>query len=499
MTDRTLHDELARIADAGAPQARVPTDLYDRAVRLNRRSLMRNGLLATACLALVAGLAVFVLVGQPQHAVEPVGPVRKPAVPATIYQAPGWPAEASAGRHDRTPYRHADRMETGLRLGVSAAAYQVQNTSKRWAGPAYAVVVDGDGRYHLLDLPDFVGRFGADSAADAVLALSPDGRYLAWGWATRNVFGAAPGYTASGLRVADLTTGEMTTWDLDKLYADHNIAGYEIHTLGWSADSQRLVWAGDAYAPAECKSDANGDSCGANTKALAGSVTLGSHRVERWNADLTSDNGSTPWAISNGGAIAHLAGTQILVQQPGSAPVEKPSPGPSGTKADWSLVFRGEGLYAHTTLGGVEAMFWPGAAWSFPNPPVGTSLRGWVDDTHLMVQSLHAPYRVQLVSSDGSLSTRITLAPGFARASADSLTVAYDLIDPDEPGRAGVRPHFPAKPADYRGTAITIGTCLAVGLAIWRLRRRRVLIRFLVALAVLVGIAAVIGLVGLRT
>lgn len=223
MTGR-LQEELARIADA-APVAEVPADTWTRARRARRRDRGLALAAAAAVVALVAGLVSWL----PARFEPPVAGSSAPGLPDHLYAVP---ERMSARTGDDNEAWLRDEVTSDLTVGRAAAA---------WLTPdGLPVVVDAlDGRYHLLDLPGFSGNNWVTSIGlhPATIALSPDGRLLAYSWAT---FGpdAATKPIPSGVRVLDLESGAIREIPLP------GEEGTAVEALGWSADSRWLAWGG---------------------------------------------------------------------------------------------------------------------------------------------------------------------------------------------------------------------------------------------------------------
>ena len=116
-------------------------------------------------------------------------------------------------------------------VGVGAAAWVTDRGCRSSS--------DADGDYHLLDLPDFVGNNWTlrRGLGNPVVALSPDGRELAYGYA---VFGpdADTEPIPSGIRVVDLTTGELREIPVP------GKQGTAVSQIEWSPDGSWLAFTG---------------------------------------------------------------------------------------------------------------------------------------------------------------------------------------------------------------------------------------------------------------
>jgi hypothetical protein len=99
------------------------------------------------------------------------------------------------------------------------------------------VVTAGDGQPRLVALPGFVGPSSSASLLGAGFALSPDGRYLAYGFAIGFDRWGTPSVT--GVRVLRLSTGSIRTIALPRV-----AQGTQVRLVTWSPDGKWLAWYG---------------------------------------------------------------------------------------------------------------------------------------------------------------------------------------------------------------------------------------------------------------
>jgi len=178
-----LREELASLAETQAFSPDPST--WDRGRRARRTSRIVRGAAAIAVVALVVGVGAIA-----------TGPDRQAPQPADV------PGGALPSRIPPTEYDFL----TDLAIGSASVAYVDQD--------ATPVLVDAaTGKAHRTLLPDFptqqAFRVAGKSARRSWLALSPDGRRLAY--PTVTVDEREPGqktFITSWYRIVDLTTGE---------------------------------------------------------------------------------------------------------------------------------------------------------------------------------------------------------------------------------------------------------------------------------------------------
>lgn len=223
MTDH-LRGALAEIAER-APVVEVSDDLWRSARRSAFRTVAAAGVAAAAVAASAVGLGTLL-----HHGASP-GPPSTPtgdssAVPSHVYVVP----DRLTGTDDRG--RPTGPLESDLSVGTSAVAYMTQSGIP-------VVVTAADGRYHLLDLPGFLGEAPHSFATllGAGLSLSPDGGSLAYAYAGGYDAGGTP--SATGIRILDLRSGTVRTIELPQVDQ-----GVQVRQIVWSPDSRWLAWYG---------------------------------------------------------------------------------------------------------------------------------------------------------------------------------------------------------------------------------------------------------------
>lgn len=217
-----LRDLMVRAAES-APSVRVDPGTWRSARRARRRERIVAPLAAAVALVGVAAVAwqgPSTLLGS-DHA-DPVAGATEPFMPSRVYTVPDHLDGLSAV--DRMP------RQGSLAIGATAIAF----TTSGYAPYAVSAV---DGTYHLLDLPGY-DRMAGFRFGDGSLALSPDGRRLAYTWnnGTDSPDGEDDRYVPSGVRIVDLVTGEIESHQVREGY------GVFSHGLSWSPNGRYLAY-----------------------------------------------------------------------------------------------------------------------------------------------------------------------------------------------------------------------------------------------------------------
>ena len=263
----SLPDQLHRIAER-APVADIPHDTWARARSARRRDRALTLAGVVAALALLATAIVWL----PERLDPPVADTDGAGVPDHLYAVPERLTD-----HTSEAGWTSEEVSDDVTIGTGAAA---------WLTPSggVPVVVGADGAYHLLDLPGYAGKnwwMSVGALFEPTIALSPDGRSLAYSWAE---FGpdAASEPIPSGVRVLDLESGDARTFPLP------GDEGTMVETLAWSPDGRWLAWSGARLA------SWTAETMGGGTPA-AGRIDLHSGRREEvlsnrlWDASLGVD------------------------------------------------------------------------------------------------------------------------------------------------------------------------------------------------------------------
>lgn len=460
MSSERLREELHRIAE-GAPRVDIPSDLYARGRRATARARIIAAGAAVACVVLLVAVVA-------------------PALQADPTPVAGKPAAAMPDHLHAVPL-HVEDRESDLTIGLGAAAFVTE------AGVP-VVVSAMTGEYHLLDLDGLLGASG-DSNGGLTLtmdhppvALSPDGRYLAWGW-------IEPGPSSetrlkgSGVRVADLETGAVR--EIDVIDSDSSQT-YRVlvNQVSWSPDGRWLAWGGTRITE-WTSSTFNSDGHLAGTvRTNAGVTTMTGLPEPTIEDDQTVIAGDAPFlvAVANTGELTALSGN-LWWQIGNRTRLDLRSDQRVG-----SLWFEGEQVFVLVTsaTGGEVA-----TVRALPDGPEQTTsahaprprMLGALDDGSLLLhqESLDgddgvAP-TVELVTLDARTNraearTIIDVDPGVLR-----LSLATDLIDPDRPTVSRPAPDWPSSNEREAMTYVLVvfGLVLLGGLvAVGSWLRRRV-------------------------
>jgi len=258
-----------------APPVVVADDVWRR----GRRARVRDTVVAPVAALVLALLALSLWqVDVPASREFPPAdqaPSTSPALPTTLYSVPDW----------------VDEPTTDLAVGPVSALW-LEN------GHGHPVAVSAtDGSYRLLRLPGFDAReaaFVGEFAAPEGAVLSPDGRRVAYWW-HEPPGGGDP--VPSGVRVADLETGEVESFPID------DGAGVFVSGISWSADGRYLtavVMAQESWT--ETRSSGR-------LPTYASRLDTGTGSWVRWRA-----SGETTVAMSpDGGRLVYPAGRDGLI------------------------------------------------------------------------------------------------------------------------------------------------------------------------------------------
>lgn len=449
MTGR-LRAELVRIADA-API--VPVDPHETWARARHARLRDRGL-ALAGAAAVVALGVGLVSRLPTPPEPAVTGSSAPGLPDHLYTVPERMSARSGDNHEAWL---RDEVTSDLTVGLAAAA---------WLTPdGLPVVVDAtEGRYHLLDLPDFSGNnwITAVGLHPATIALSPDGRSLAYSWAT---FGpdAATAPIPSGVRIVDLESGAVREVPLP------GEEGTAVEALGWSADSRWLAWGGARLGSWTTRSMGQ-------SEPVAGRIPPGAtsgeeyvpRRVHPFDAAVGVDVRGRVSLFGNGAVNTWDGRHQRVV------PLDE-----LDTSARQASVDRG-GRMAVPSHDGHTVLVLETAGATVRRAGVAAADEadrvvrplGWVGDELLMTThgTTGDDEELRLFSVDSERSRVVgTVDDGVV----PTLTVAIDLVTADRPTVSRPEPDWPWSD-ERRAGAIGLGVvgCLALAYGVVRLRRR---------------------------
>jgi hypothetical protein len=422
-----LRRELDRIVE-GAPAVDLPDDTWRRA----RRSVVRDRVLAggaVAAVALVVGAATWL----PDAATPPVADTEVLGVPDHIYRVPD--------------HLGSDDRETDLAIGRGAAASLEISTK------IPVVVGAADGEYHLLDLPGYGGNsfMMAVGLHPATIALSPDGRLLAYSWAE---FGedAATEPIPSGIRVLDLETGEV------EAYALPGGEGTAVENIVWSPSGTWLGWAGARVSAWTAGTIDSGTGAVGRIRLVDGSRD--ELVDQRWTDASVGVGDDGELAIGTQSAVRYWDGETLARAGFASPPERRVA---ASTDGRWA--FPGSGvvtIQAGEDVKDLDAST-PG---DFPEArPLG-----WVgDDIVVATYSNDGNGFLMLVPENGGRPRRVSVVDTGTIA---DLSVAVDLMNGDRPTVPRSEPDWPL--SDGRKVAIgAVVSLLLVGLASWLWARRR--------------------------
>lgn len=468
MTD-ALREELARIGEA-APRASVPGDVWVRGRRARRRDRVVAGAAVLSVLVVLGGLGL--VLGLPGRSdVPPAGPGGD-AVPSVIHPVPTRLADWVEG-HDET--WRATVAETDLAIGRGSVAFVSGSTSKGLP----VVVTAADGQYHLLRLPAWIGTSLAGFQSDASpLALSPDGRQLAWGWYDASTRGSD--MVKAGVRVVDLTTGRMRTIPLT------GGRGVAVGSVRWSPDSRWLVWQGMEMKTWE--KNATGWKRNVAGRIAPGSASSEAIDLSRGGSEqlVIDDRGTVSWVdegIAGWSSVdAHgrtSSVTDVLTNERGAAAAISPSGRTfalaDGQPSQYASFFQ----WTHLAVPGGDTVPFIGRrdlpAVDYPEGAAVEPL-GWLDDDHVVALVTPA-HDVERNSgwTNGEPEVAVLSAPHATPAydvvarvergdeqsgQVREVTVAVDLMSLDHPTRDFPAPEWPW--SDERKVEVFGGAGLAV-------------------------------------
>jgi hypothetical protein len=445
MTGR-LQAELTRIADA-APVVEVPPDTWVRARRARRRD---RGLALAATAAVVALVAGFAWL--PGRLEPPVAGSSAAGLPDHLYPVP---ERMSARTGDDNEDWLRDEVTSDLAVGRAAAA---------WLTPdGLPVVVDAtDGGYHLLDLPDFSGNNWVTAVGmhPPTVALSPDGRRLAYSWAT---FGpdAATDPIPSGVRVLDLESGAVREIPLP------GEEGTAVEALGWSADSRWLAWAGARMGSWTAHSMGRSEPvAGRIAPASTTSEEFVPRRYDAFDGAVGVDVRGDVSVFGNGAVTTWDGSRQRVVRDDdvggvsaAQAPVDARGRAAFPSYGDGSvpLADPARGVVRRLDLGSSDHADWR------------VHPLGWAGDDLLLAVDDGADAELRLFSVDGERSRVVGVVDGSA---VPTLSVAIDLVTADRPTVERPEPDWPWSD-ERRAVVIGLGIAGVLGLAYGARRVRR--------------------------
>lgn len=427
----SLRDLLEREAEH-APHVVVRADTWRRG---RRRRRAKASAVIVAAAAVVAGVLVGPgLLPDADRSVSPAGPGAGLGLPDHLHAPP----ERMSDQDTETGEWVRDEVRSDLAVGPAAAA---------WVTPGgLPVVVDGEtGDHHLLDLPDVVSanllarsQHGSDWQP---VALSPDGRLLAYGYGR-----ITDAVSLTGIRVVDLVRGEVS-WDRP-LSSSGPIV---VSQVTWSRSGEWVGWRGSR--PREWTTSSIGGNdpvAGVLSEAVTGRVV--ELEVVGSGAIAVSDEGFG-YALDSGQVTRFTPCAPIRV---GPSPFCVPStarrvPGTADVAPGAALSPDGS-ILALSTYDGYDLVTLElgdrrptVAAEGMPDDrPWQVSALGWIDDEHVLV------LRDDNEGSDGILSVvpvdaedGVSVDVGVVDSAVGTPSVAVDLVTLDQPTLDRPDPDWP--------------------------------------------------------
>ena len=436
-----LRDLLHALADE-QEQVRVDPDTYAAGRRAHRRGVLARGALAAAA---VAGVAFGTLPLLEEDAPGPAIGDPVPALPSVIRPVP----DRLAGHREDGYEWHEDVGADSLAVGATAVVLPVN-------GGAVMAVSAIDGHYRGLKLPGFdedsYFRFDGSSP----VALSPDGARLAYTWNPDVIDGDAlePG-PETGIRIADLGTGEVTDHPIDSEF------GVYAFGFGWSPDGRYLSY------ELQTVTDANGGVRGSRNYAVE---LLDTVAGERARLPLSPTEFGT--TVNDAGQVAVAGGGYNAVWTPGEEVITF-----EGDFAGVSWSPQGRLLGLGSWSGGLAVADRNGIRQELSGERtspddmayVRTRVLGWPETSALAVLHL-GESSVRMHSADLDFSMTLLTADGVQ--GLDQISVATDLL-----GRPTRDYPAPDWPTDWTrvGLWLRLSALILVpsALLVWVRRRRR--------------------------
>jgi hypothetical protein len=435
------------------PPVHIDPHTYRRGRRAHWRRVVAGAVAGTLCLA--AGVAVVVPILGQDAPPAPATATDVPAMPARLYEVP----ERLAPQLGPGGYRwHQDVAAEGLAIGTTAAVLPFNHRG--------VVAVSAlDGTYRGLDLPGFdpAAYFRFDGPP---VALSPNGERLAYTWNPRVIGERHEGYLRSGVRIVDLSSGQVTSTRIEEGF------GVFAHDFSWSPDGRYL-----AYNLHVTTNETGGVHGTRNFKIARLDTATGEHTVV---SGLPQVNGGG-LAVSSRGEVAAVDNGRPASWLPGRRPTVVR--GFEGGVDDWSAAWSPDGrrLAAGSRERGWFSVGAPEGRGlvtrTAADAPPGSSVRalGWVGEAEaaLLHQTPDEGVVVSAVPTTpagGPGRRLVELDDSFAFTMAQ-LSLATDLLD--RPTRDFPEPDWPT---DWPVALAWVGSGLLtlVLVALWARSYRRV-------------------------
>lgn len=428
-----LHDRLADLAEEAPPGGPLP-DLWQQGRRIAFvRRVGTAGVVAASCLALLVVVGLAWERGRPT-AVAPAGGTHEPAMPDRLHRPSGW-----LGSFDGAP-------------GPLAAVIPTRHQHLVGSEPGVVGVSATTGRYAFLVLP----RFVADGDGDGGVALSPDGRRLAY-WISGSTSGdPVDDEPVTGYAVYDAVTGRTsrveipTRRGLDSAYSGN---------LAWLDDRTLLVQYGQKLTANESRTERP------VLWRVGGSVRpVGERSGPSWTQYagghswlLQVEPGSWRWALTNTASDGLRA-----MRMPNIAFRSDVAISPDGTHV------AGVG----TSETGVLKIVGPDGDVAADGDAKTFSAFYWLDDHQVLASRRVSPdigADTALESLDVATHRWTRLVRGLPPYEQSQL-YAFELLD--RPTRPAEEPPHPLGARVVTGSAIAILLVGGLALVVWRRRAR---------------------------
>jgi hypothetical protein len=330
------------------------------------------------------------------------------------------------------------------------------------AGGGAVLVSAGDGVHHRVDLPGFNDRWVTMQEDGPVLAVSPDGRRIAYFWRERVPDGGPR--VPAGVRVLDLGSGEAREYPLP------GGVGVRVGGIGWSPDGGYLVY----HVAVLDRMDASGGYSTSDYRLETLDVRTG-RRTVLPRAIARVAGGA---AVAGDGSVAVAAGTTLFTwsasQEP---PVQR-----QGLPADLSGPSRWSDDGRRVALGSIVPA--DGVTVASPRAdvvdsqggtePLTIQVLGWVGRDHVVAVRHPATWTEATIDLlPVHVGQERTVGVVDSGVQLDSFTVATDLMSLESPTVAFDPPAWERDPTWWWVGGGVLVLVVAAGIIVVLRRRRR--------------------------